>query len=258
MACDICGSGEYLNLWDKGRWGLEVRNVVCKGCGLIYVTPQEGGKIYRDELPSTETGQDVAKVWETLLDIKKDSKVLDVGCGVRGVGGYFNCRTYAIDPDWDAIKRSSIKWPHVWHECVTLEGFETDVRFDYILLIHTLEHLKSPRKALEKIRTLLKPDGKLGIEVPCAERPYDLPECKEFDGHGLNFFFQKAHLYTFSLHSLASLLNLTGFMGVRWDFGAHLRCVAVKSSPNGEIEREDAGKVKERLLEWHNERICRS
>lgn len=255
MGCDICGSVESIPLWDKGRWGLHVPNVICKGCGLVYVDPQESERPYRDELPSTETGRDVAKVWATMLDIREPATILDVGCGVRGVGDYFegSC-VVAIDPDPEAIEVSKKKYPRIFHVCSSLEDLEGYGRFDYILLIHTLEHLRSPKSALLKANELLFPHGKLGIEVPCVERPYDLPECSEFDGHGLNFFFQKPHLYTFSLKTLSSLLNLTGFKGVRWDFGNHLRCVATKSAINNEIEREDAEIVKKGLLEWHSGR----
>lgn len=257
LTCDICGSVESIPLYGKGRWGLEVPNVICKGCGLIYVDPQEFEKPYRDELPSMETGKEVAEVWGDILDIHEPATILDVGCGVRGVGEYFredgSC-VIAIDPDPEAIKVSKAKYPYIFHLCTPFEGFEGFGKFNYIFLIHTLEHLRSPKSALLKAWELLFWGGKLAIEVPCVERLYDLPECKEFDGHGLNFFFQKPHLYTFSLKTLSSLLNMTGFMGVRWDFGNHLRCVATKSATNNDIEREDAEIVKNRLLGWHERR----
>lgn len=38
--------------------------------------------------------------------------------------------------------------------------------FDYILLVHTLEHLEKPDVALEEINRVLKPNGTLYIEIP--------------------------------------------------------------------------------------------
>ena len=254
VTCEICASKESIPLWDKGRWGHDVPNVICKDCGLVYVHPQGDGKVYRDELPTTETGRDVAQVWERILDIRCPVKILDVGCGVRGIGAYFaegGDHVVAIDPDPDAILTSRDRWPRVHHYCQPFENFTCRKKFDFILFIHSLEHFRSPKAALAKAGSLLKPSGRIGIEVPCVERPYDWPEWPEFDGKGLNFFLQESHLYTFSLKSLSSLLNLTGFRGVRYEFDRFLRCVAVKSIPNGDIEREDAESIKKALLDWH-------
>lgn len=38
--------------------------------------------------------------------------------------------------------------------------------FDYVVLIHTFEHLPNPRDVMKMIRHLLKPDGKCLIEIP--------------------------------------------------------------------------------------------
>ena len=135
MTCDLCGSVESIPLWDKGRWGLHVPNVICRGCGLIYVNPQplESECPYRDELPSTETGREVARVWEGLLgggipDIREPSVILDVGCGVRGVGEYFAEKesiVIAIDPDPEAIETSKKKYPRILHVCTSFEDFSS-------------------------------------------------------------------------------------------------------------------------------------
>ena len=50
----------------------------------------------------------------------------------------------------------------------TIENVKTDKKFDYIYLIHTLEHLEEPISALRKIASLLDKDGFLFIAVPNA------------------------------------------------------------------------------------------
>lgn len=47
-----------------------------------------------------------------------------------------------------------------------LEDFETDNRFDAILMSQVLEHIVDPRNAIKKIRTLLKPGGVVACAVP--------------------------------------------------------------------------------------------
>ncbi|MDQ3990693.1 MAG: class I SAM-dependent methyltransferase, partial [Actinomycetota bacterium] len=51
-------------------------------------------------------------------------------------------------------------------EPTTLDDFSAADRFDVIYLSHVFEHLPRPSAALEKIRSLLAPDGLLLIEVP--------------------------------------------------------------------------------------------
>lgn len=49
---------------------------------------------------------------------------------------------------------------HVWGDELERHSF------DYIVLIHTFEHLPNPREVMKMIRHLLKPDGKCLIEIP--------------------------------------------------------------------------------------------
>lgn len=49
-----------------------------------------------------------------------------------------------------------------------IEDFDTDKRFDIIIMSHLLEHLQKPIKVLEKVKNFLKPAGRLIIIVPNA------------------------------------------------------------------------------------------
>jgi len=51
----------------------------------------------------------------------------------------------------------------------TLEDFVPTKEYDFIFLIHVLEHLDSPMQALDRIRRLLKPNGLLCLMVPNAD-----------------------------------------------------------------------------------------
>jgi SAM-dependent methyltransferase len=50
----------------------------------------------------------------------------------------------------------------------TIESVQIQEKFDYIYLIHTLEHLDDPIAALKKISSLLKDGGVLLVAVPNA------------------------------------------------------------------------------------------
>lgn len=85
-----------------------------------------------------------------------------------------------------------------------------EARFDVLRFSHTLEHLPSPKRALEKAYRLLQPGGLLWIEVPNAASAdrwlfgtqwfcWDLPR----------------HLYHFTPRTMTRLLASTGFHPVK-------------------------------------------
>ena len=74
--------------------------------------------------------------------------------------------------------------------------------FDFISLVHVLEHLHNPRKALEAIQKLLNKDGLFYIEVPNLKTPYS---------NLTKNYFAIYHLYYFSEKSLRFLLEDVGF-----------------------------------------------
>ena len=274
--CDLCGANSALYLWSKGRYGVELNNVICRGCGLIYVHPQptkaEIDKFYKDKeftIKYRGVGRDidakihqrslVAEEWHKLIDGallngsgNEQLKILEVGSGIGAISGYFANAGFsvtAIEPDPSFISSAAERWPHVKYIQTDFDDYYTHASssgesFDCILMIHMLEHVPSPRETLVKIRNLLDDDGIIAIEVPCAERPYGV--------EGLDFFFMLPHLYTFSIGTLSSYLNTTGYNILDAHYsGSFLRMLAQKGERNNIIEREDAILVKERLISWH-------
>ena len=70
-----------------------------------------------------------------------------------------------------------------------------------MLLIHVIEHFRSPRQALEKIATLIKPGGLFWVECPNIGAP--------FSNRPRLFHF--AHIYNFTASSLTMLAQSCGF-----------------------------------------------
>ncbi len=71
-----------------------------------------------------------------------------------------------------------------------------------ILLVHVIEHFRSPREALLHMHRLLKPDGRLYVECPNLGAP--------FTTRGKLFHF--AHIHNFTPTTLAMMARRCGFL----------------------------------------------
>jgi len=145
-----CGDEFYMNKWDQygGKRNLCRNRLIFPGHRLVN---------------------------EALIDILKDvepkSRILDIGCGdgfflslLRDLG-FIDIQ--GIDPSETFLHRCRNKALPV--EKKNLFELEPGPRFDLILLIEVLEHMKEPRKALEVIRSILREEGKLLLTVPVCD-----------------------------------------------------------------------------------------
>lgn len=104
----------------------------------------------------------------------KAQSVLDVGAGPGGVGRVlrergFLGRIVAIEPVAERIAPNAEFYSEI-HTCY-IEKFQTEHRFDVIMLADVLEHLHDPWQALKSLRNLLSPTGLLLVQVPNVMHP---------------------------------------------------------------------------------------
>lgn len=273
VKCDICGSDDYRVVAEKGRFGLSVRNVICKRCGLVYVNPRmdekesadfyskDYRKLYFDTDTPTENyaqidhlrAKDRFRFLEERVSLPHAGYVLDIGCST---GAYLRHLTdrgwtaFGIEPD---INFSEFARSHHGLNVFTGMLEEADLRddsFDFVIALHVLEHFRSPKRSLDLINRKLKDGGLLFIEIPNLDKP--------FRGK-LKDFFQNVHFYSFNKNTLAELLQMTGFQ-ILWiqetgfmtaDNDFNLRIIARKDSNAkekiGVIQREDYGEILNRL-----------
>jgi SAM-dependent methyltransferase len=142
-----------------------------------------------------------------------EGRLLDVGCAggkdlarLQRMG--WNVTGVEFSPTAAAAARARLG-------CEVLVGDFDQVplgeeRFDVVRFSHTLEHLPSPRKALEKAHRLLRPGGLLCVEVPNAASL----ERWLFGKHWYCWDLPR-HLYHFSPQTLARLVSSTGFRPVK-------------------------------------------
>ena len=140
-------------------------------------------------------------------------RLLDVGCG----GGVL---LSTLNSDWllkDRYIVQGIDIDEAAVQCARNLGVDAHVHdfpntlfaeteFDVVTMRHSLEHMYSPKAAIQEIYRLLRPGGTIIIEVP------------NFDSWGRRIFGDRwsgtdapRHLYHFTLLTLRQLLESNGF-----------------------------------------------
>jgi len=142
-----------------------------------------------------------------------EGRLLDVGCAggkdlqrLQEMG--WNVTGVEFSPTAASIARARLGCE------ISVGDFEQvalkDEAFDVVRFSHTLEHLPSPKRALEKAHRILRPDGLLWMEVPNAASL----ERWLFGRHWYCWDLPR-HLYHFSPQTLARLVSSTGFRPVK-------------------------------------------
>ena len=96
-----------------------------------------------------------------------------------------------------------------------------DKLYDFIILLHVMEHVEDLRKAVECLRRVLAPNGRVFVEVPDGSRLAGRPDApyQEFSNEHINFF---------STVSLSNLFKTNGFSVVTTGEAVHDQCENTK------------------------------
>ncbi|MBI3876956.1 MAG: class I SAM-dependent methyltransferase [Verrucomicrobia bacterium] len=232
QVCDLCGSAAYQVFSTRGRGG-RLRTVICQECGLVFTNPRPAerenaefyhkhywGQINRPAVPNERFFRRRLPKARPMLALVKPFlrpgvKVLEIGCSV---GALLSSMREHVGATGTFVGVE----PHESHAKFARETKGLDVRtglldelshtlkpacFDLIVMNHVLEHTISPTAVLATCRILLKPRGRLVVEVPNVEAP----------GSRLSHFFHIAHHYAFSPRTLQRLAQKTGFKVRRVD-----------------------------------------
>lgn len=177
--CPLCGGKRYrLHALYEDVDGLGPFAIAaCRGCGLLATLPQLGPErltpYYEDY---GLIGEDRYGRWHrkheyryrTFVQRKDRGGLLEIGCNVG------NFLRYMREQGWDVYgvepSRRAADYARENHGLEVFNGpveeFETDLRFDVVVLHHVLEHMPDPNAILEKVATLLAADGLAVIDVP--------------------------------------------------------------------------------------------
>jgi SAM-dependent methyltransferase len=254
----LCGSSrsEVIRRGVRHGPGIQVRR--CNECGLHYLWPGPNKDeldeyylgAYRDEYdePSLEKryrddlGEARLRVSRLLPLFQANTRLLEIGCGS---GGFLDAvlpyvgEAVGVEPD--AASRDWIKERLGVSIRERIDEFRNRREaFDLVVLFHVLEHVVDPVDFLLGIKPLLKPTGKLVIEVPNVDDV--LVSVYKIQAY-LRFYYQKAHLYYFSVDTLAQVfkkaLLSADMKGIqRYDLSNHIRWM-LTGKPGGQGYYDD-------------------
>ena len=213
---DFTVSHEVFEIWE------------CHDCTLRFTQkvpgPEEIGKYYQSEnyISHSDTSTGLInnlyhrvrkktlirkkKLMETFTG-QKTGSILDVGCGT---GAFLHTMKEAgwdvtgLEPDENAAKKAKELYgiePLKAEEIYNL----SPASFDAITMWHVLEHVHDLHGYMQKLKSLLKPGGKLFIAVP-NYTSYDAGKYKQFWAA----YDVPRHLYHFSPKSMKELFTLHG------------------------------------------------
>ena len=195
-------------------------------------TQEEVEQFYREEFYSTKRFNDSS------LEVQKEDKaffdsrwegiyqrcksfygnasfsLFDIGFGYAQALLYFRSKGVAVsglDPAPQGVDYARSCGLDVYQAGIEEFGCVGERRFDVVMLLNVLEHLRQPAQTLRDIqKELLKPEGLLVVEVPNDFNDFQTVANAE---HGLNEWWvcPPAHLNYFSTTSLKDLLHKVGY-----------------------------------------------
>lgn len=222
IPCNLCKGSVVSVLSHMSRSGKPLRTVICKRCGLVWSDPRphDPKHFYEEEYRVAyknsykprpkhilRAGQIALSRLEELEKIgplsSSPKAILDVGTG----GGEFAYLLQSLGHTVSGVEPNRGYADYSIHEY----GLEIQVRFvleasypadafDLVTMWHGLEHVENPRAVLAQLRSWLRSDGMLIIEVPNVEATCQSPRST----------FHEAHLYNFNVLSLRRLAEQQG------------------------------------------------
>jgi SAM-dependent methyltransferase len=187
LACGAMDSEPWTTVWDAEYLSTDDRFELrrCRECAALFIDPVPRDRLsviyppnyYSFESPKksllhrTKGWLDRRLFARVLRDVPGDSlSVLDVG---GGAGWQLNVAK-AADPrvrftqvvDFDPGAAQLARQNGHEYFCGRIEDFQTDRKFDLVLLLNLIEHVEDPLAVLKKTRDMLSPKGTALIKTP--------------------------------------------------------------------------------------------
>ena len=221
LPCDLCGEVAFQLIGTLDRRGEPLDTTICRYCGLVshrlIPSSDELAAYYQESYRNDYQGEyrpsgyRVIREWNRGRQLasrlrpylSENDRIFEVGSGIGcnlmslAVQGY---AVQGIEPNegFCRFSQNSLSAPV---EPNYVEDAAHLPIYDMVLMVHVLEHLPSPTAALSHMRQILKPGGKLYVEVPNLISPHAAP----------GKWFHFAHIYNFTPASLTMLANKSGF-----------------------------------------------
>lgn len=224
----LCGNTIFnsLLITKKDRYGVECPQYLCKKCGTIFssmILDSDSMSIFYTTLyrrmyvgharppesffsDQTQRGLRLYNYCKSFLN--KEMNVLEIGCGAGGVLKVFHdqgLKSYGCDFDENYLEYGKSKGLNL--QKGSFKQLESK-SYDLIILSHVLEHIAIPADFIREIKSILKPNGYLLIEVPgllAIHRSYT----------NFHKYFQMAHTFSFHKDALISTAESVGFKTIQ-------------------------------------------
>jgi SAM-dependent methyltransferase len=191
ISCNVCSSPRHAVVTSRDRYGLPFRNALCLDCGLLYlvdrftfagysefyssgayrtVSCQFNGvthTIAQVQADQVSYAKILTRVLSGLVPRRREGKLLDVG-GSAGIIARefvkeFGLQGTVLDPATDEV--AAARAAGLEAVVGSVEDWQTNDKFDLILLCRSIEHMFDLRLAMTRIRSLLKPDGLFYVDI---------------------------------------------------------------------------------------------
>ena len=209
--------------------------VTCRECGFVYlanpVDLAEEQQNYENYFQSANladyrpqsTDKNIRQAWSIneqrlawIQRYTKKGKLLDIGCG----RGYFltHAKNQGYHVQGMEISRLAARYASEKFDLmVQIGNIDEDTvleeEFDIITLWHVLEHFQNPRTVLENVLSMLRPNGRLYIEVPnlySLKFQLSLPKSRWRGGNHPMY-----HRSFFARDSLKRIMEISGFDDIK-------------------------------------------
>lgn len=157
---------------------------------------------------------------------KKAERLLDIGCA----DGYFlkkvadllpGTKTYGVDVSEKLIRAGRLRYPKINFVVADAHALPfKDNQFDLVLSTESLEHFLSPLEALSEMKRVIRPQGKIIIELDSGSLLF-----KFVFGVWVRFLkgriWRSAHIHSFNIQKLENLFAKNG-LRVERKISSHL------------------------------------
>ena len=189
--CNLCGGRTFVTLTHRDRYGYDAEAAGCRRCGLVFLNPVMSAEAYGRFYASTYrplvsafhgrlidavTIQDEQRQYagerlafvEPHVDAVPGGTLLDIG-GSTGVVAHafaqrLGLRATVIDPS----PLEAAQAARLGIETITglVESVDLSARrFDVVIVCQTVDHLLDISGTLRRVRALLRPTGRLFIDI---------------------------------------------------------------------------------------------
>jgi SAM-dependent methyltransferase len=241
--CVACGALSPERFFDASDWYLGAVDgtftyVRCVRCGTVMMMPPPSERLLAAAYAETYSpysarrslvdrlGEPVAQREATrLASLAATTRaVLDVGCGtgrflerLRRAG--WRGPMQGVEPAADVAAETARRLGIPVHSGELDELDVEDGSIGTVVLRHVIEHLRDPRMALARVRSLLEPGGLVYVATPDARAL-----AARVFGRYWHGYDPPRHLFAFTRDGLRALLAAEGFGLVeeRWDFAPQM------------------------------------